>query len=223
MPKGNLSPVGVQEDRRWRAEPSALTVLRLMARESVAPSGALVAAGNVWHMNDGTVADQNRGSATVSSRATLSLFVVVFGFDTTLNCLSYSTRGHDCHESHPLLLILAERLVERLPAIRDFLEVGRTLTMPRPALHEFDRIALGRASIGPLSRSSATRSNRGARTSMGPDGILHGRPVFFLVGCRLQGGLDHCHTSIRQAVEVCGTRMRHSDSARRRFRCIGKR
>jgi hypothetical protein len=36
-----------------------------------------------------------------------TLFVVVFGVDTTLNRISYSTRGHDRHESHPLLLILA--------------------------------------------------------------------------------------------------------------------
>jgi hypothetical protein len=33
--------------------------------------------------------------------------VVVFGFDTTFNRISYSTCGHDRYESHPLLLILA--------------------------------------------------------------------------------------------------------------------
>jgi hypothetical protein len=36
-----------------------------------------------------------------------TLFVVLFGFDTMFNRIPYSTRGHDCHESHPLLLILA--------------------------------------------------------------------------------------------------------------------
>ena len=55
-------------------------------------------------------------------------FVVVFGFDATFNRISYSTRDHDCHECHPLLLILAERLVEWLPGIGDLFEVGRTLT-----------------------------------------------------------------------------------------------
>ena len=55
-------------------------------------------------------------------------FVVIFGFDTTFNRISYSTRDHDCHESHSLLLILVERLVEWLPSIGDLFEVGRTLT-----------------------------------------------------------------------------------------------
>jgi hypothetical protein len=36
-----------------------------------------------------------------------TLFVVILGFDMAFNRISYSTRGHDCHESHPLLLILA--------------------------------------------------------------------------------------------------------------------
>ena len=36
-----------------------------------------------------------------------TLVVVIFGFDTTFNRISYSTHGHDRHESHPLLLILA--------------------------------------------------------------------------------------------------------------------
>lgn len=36
-----------------------------------------------------------------------TLFVVIFGFDTTFNRIAYSTRGHDCHKRHPLLLILA--------------------------------------------------------------------------------------------------------------------
>ena len=57
-----------------------------------------------------------------------TLFVYIFGLDATFNRLSYSTRGHDGHESHPFLLVLAQRLVEWLPGIGDLLEIGSTLT-----------------------------------------------------------------------------------------------
>jgi hypothetical protein len=36
-----------------------------------------------------------------------TLFVIIIGLDTTFNRIAYSTRGHDSHESHPLLLLLA--------------------------------------------------------------------------------------------------------------------
>lgn len=55
-----------------------------------------------------------------------SFVVVVSGVHMMFNRISYSARGHDRHESHPLLLILAQRLVERLPRVGDLLEVGRT-------------------------------------------------------------------------------------------------
>jgi hypothetical protein len=54
-------------------------------------------------------------SATVAAQ--VALVVVIIGFDTAFNRISYSTRGHDRHVSHPLLLILAKRLVEWLPRI----------------------------------------------------------------------------------------------------------
>src|SRR5690242_8918497 len=77
------------------------------------------------------------------SKARSRLFVVVLGFHAAFDRVSDSARGDDCHERHSPLLIVAERLVERLPGIGDLLEVGRTLTERlRPALHEFDGIAL---------------------------------------------------------------------------------
>jgi hypothetical protein len=71
----------------------------------VALSGALIAAGNLWHVNDGTVANQNDCSATVSPHATLSLVVVILGLDTMFNRISYPPSGRVCGEGHPLLLI----------------------------------------------------------------------------------------------------------------------
>lgn len=50
-----------------------------------------------------------------------TLFVVIFGLHMTFDRIPYSSGGHDCHESHPLLLVLAQCLVERLPRIGDFL------------------------------------------------------------------------------------------------------
>jgi hypothetical protein len=61
--------------------------------------------GNLRHVNDGTVADQNELLRDVSSHATLSLVVVIFGFDTMFNRISYPTHGRVCREAHPLLLI----------------------------------------------------------------------------------------------------------------------
>lgn len=56
------------------------------------------------------------------------LFVVIVGFETTFNRISNSTRSYDRCEGHPSFLILTECFVERLPGVREFLEVGRTLT-----------------------------------------------------------------------------------------------
>jgi hypothetical protein len=53
------------------------------------------------------------------------------------------------------------------------------------------------------------------------DGLLHGRPVFFLVGRQLQGGLDYADARVRQGVQVGGTGMPHSYRGRRLCR-IGK-
>jgi hypothetical protein len=101
---------------------------------------------------------------------------------------------------------------------------GRTLTQSlRSTLHEFDRIAFTNRFHGaaiaqfrhpfppglPVLRSRA-------------DGLLHGRPVFFLVGRQLQRGLDYADARIRQGVQVGGTKMPHPYSGRR-LRCVGKR
>src|SRR6516164_4435800 len=81
--------------------------------------------------------------SAAAAEAALGLLVLIFRFNTLLNHIPHSTQGHGRYERHPLLLIRAQRLVERVPSIGELLEVSGTLSQcVRSTLHQLDRIAL---------------------------------------------------------------------------------
>ena len=57
------------------------------------------------HLNDGTVAEQNDLFRDRGTRCDIPLVVVIFGFETAFNSISYPTHGRVCGEGHPLFLI----------------------------------------------------------------------------------------------------------------------
>jgi hypothetical protein len=64
----------------------------------------------------------------MTGRSRLIFFVFVFVFSrlgtTLLHDITHVTKGEDGKQGHPLPLVLAEGLIERLPGTSELLKVG---------------------------------------------------------------------------------------------------
>jgi hypothetical protein len=142
-----------------------------------------------------------------------SLIVVLFGLATVLDRIAHPAHDDIRRERHPPLLILAQRLVERLPSIGELLKIAPALNEPvRSALHKLDWIALVEDVHCAIVQFGYPLQPRLPVLRPSADGLFDGRPIFFLIGRQLQGGLEYADTHIRQAFQVGGAELPHSDA-----------
>src|SRR6516164_4469905 len=135
--------------------------------------------------------------------------VVVLRLQTTLfDSISRFTKYNERKGGHSPLLLGVESLIERLPRIGELLKVGRSLGQGIGAsTHEVDRIAVAqgfdRTTFAQLTGPCCLSCDAGlAVLRPGANGVLDSGPVFFLVRCQLQRGLDDINPRIRQGAHV---------------------
>ena len=135
--------------------------------------------------------------------------VVVLRLQTTLfDSISRFTKYNERKGGHSPLLLGVESLIERLPRIGELLKVGRSLGQGIGAsMHKVDRIAVAQG----FDRTTFTQFIRPRGRSCdaglpvlrpGANSVLYRRPVFFLVRCQLQRGLNEINPCICQSAQV---------------------